>query len=85
MLYQQAARIQAMRESLETRLAHCSSKEEAEEIYSSALSFLSEDDPMKEYLVAAYDDVYREFRESDTYQSLPQKDPEEEMQQAGES
>ena len=84
-LYQQAARIQAMRESLETRLAHCSSKEEAEDIYASALSFLSEDDPMKEYLVAAYDDVYREFRESDTYQSLPQKDPEEEMQQAGES
>lgn len=77
-LYQQAARIQTMRESLETRLAHCSSKEEAEQIYSSALSSVGKEDPMKEYLVAAYDDVYREFRESDAYQALPEKDPDEE-------
>ncbi len=82
-LYQQAARIQAMRESLETRLQHCTSKEEAEAVYASALSSVAKDDPLKEYLIAAYDDVYKEFRDSDGYQSLPQKDPEEEDQPAG--
>lgn len=27
---------------------------------------------MKEYIVAAYDDAMKEFKKSDTYQSLPE-------------
>lgn len=70
-LYQQAARVQTMRDSLETRLANCTSKEEAETIYSSAVSIIGDDDPMKEYIIAAYDDVMKEFKKSDAYQGLP--------------
>lgn len=79
-LYQQAARVQTMRDSLEARLSSCSSKEEAQSIYSDSLSHVSDDDPMKEYIVAAYDDAMKEFRKSDVYQSLPatEKDAAEE-------
>lgn len=70
-LYQQAARVQTMRDSLEARLSSCSSKKEAQSIYNDALIHIGDDDPMKEYIVAAYDDVMKEFRKSDDYQSLP--------------
>ena len=71
-LYQQAARVQAMRGSLESGLAHSTSKEEAQSVYLDALNHISEDDPMKEYIVAAYDDAMKEFQKSDQYQSLPE-------------
>ena len=75
-LYQQAARVQSMRDSLETRLAHCNSKNEASDIYSSAMSSISDSDPMKEYVVAAYQDVMKEFKQSDDYRNLPQNEEE---------
>lgn len=71
-LYQQAARVQAMRGSLESGLAHSTSKEEAQSVYLDALNHISEDDPMKEYIIAAYDDAMKEFQKSDQYQSLPE-------------
>lgn len=71
-LYQQAARVQAMRESLETRLAHATSKENAAAIYSDAVSHIAKEDPMKEYLAAAYDDAMKEFQKSGKYKELPQ-------------
>lgn len=73
-LYQQAARVQAMRDSLETRLKQSTSREEAAEIYTDAMSSVSKDDPMKEFIVAAYDDAYKEFQKSEQYQSLPEKE-----------
>ena len=71
-LYQQAARVQAMRGSLESGLAHSTSKEEAQSVYLDALNHISEDDLMKEYIIAAYDDAMKEFQKSDQYQSLPE-------------
>lgn len=71
-LYQQAARVQSMRESLEVSLKHSTSKQNAATIYSDAISMIPENDPMKEYIVAAYDDAMKEFKKSDTYQSLPE-------------
>ena len=71
-LYQQAARVQAMRGSLESGLAHSTSKEEAQSVYLDTLTHISEDDPMKEYIIAAYDDAMKEFQKSDQYQSLPE-------------
>ena len=76
-LYQQAARVQMMRDSLENRLAGCASKEEALEVCTDALSSVSEEDPMKEYLVAAYQKVIDEYRQSDEYQALPQEKEDE--------
>jgi hypothetical protein len=75
-LYQQAARIQSMRDSLSARLSHCSSKEEAAEIYSQAMSSVSDEDPAKEFVVAAYDDAYKEFQKSDAYEALPDTEKE---------
>lgn len=38
-LYMQAARIQAMRDSLEQQLEHCKSKEEAAKVFSDTMSW----------------------------------------------
>lgn len=70
-LYQQIARVQSMRDSLETRLKNSTSKENAQTIYVSSMSMISDKDPMKEYLVAAYDDAMKEYKESDEYKALP--------------
>lgn len=76
-LYQQAARIQAMRDSLTASLEHCSSKKEATEIFTQAMSSVSDKDPMKEFVVAAYQDAYDEFRNSDQFESLPEETDED--------
>lgn len=60
----QAARIQAMRDSLEQQLEHCKSKEEAAKVFSDTMSMVSDKDPMKEYIVAAYQDAYNEFQKA---------------------
>ena len=64
-LYQQAARVQSMRDSLEA-------KEQAQQTYADALTHIGSDDPMKEYIVAAYDDAMKDFQKSDAYRSLPE-------------
>ena len=70
-LYQQAARVQAMRDGLEQRLKSCRSKEEAQTIFANAMDGVSDKDPMKEYIVAAYQNVMEEFQKSDEYKELP--------------
>lgn len=82
-LYQQAARVQAMRGSLESGLAHSTSKEEAQSVYLDALTHISEEDPMKEYIIAAYDDAMKEFQKSDQYQSLPETKEDDAKQHTG--
>ena len=72
--YMKVARIQAQREALEEQLKCCKSKEEAQELYTDAVSRIPEDDPARAELLAAYDDAYGEFKKSDDYGSLPQKD-----------
>ena len=67
------ARIQAMRDSLEQQLEHCKSKEDAAKVFSDTMAMVSDKDPMKEYIVAAYQDAYNEFQKSGKYQHLPQK------------
>lgn len=74
--YPQAARVQAMRNGLETRLKCCRSKEAAQTMFADAMDSVSDNDPMKEYLVAAYQAVMDEFQKSDEYKELP--DTEEE-------
>ncbi|WP_075721319.1 hypothetical protein [Roseburia sp. 499] len=73
-LYAQAARVQAMRENLENQLKNCRSKEEVEKVYGNAISMVAKDDPMKEAIVAAYDDVMKEFKKTEQYQALPEKE-----------
>lgn len=73
-MYVQAARVQAMRENLKNQLENCHSKEEVEKVYGDAMSMVSKEDPMREALIAAYDDVTTEFKKTDKYQALPAKE-----------
>lgn len=70
-LYQQAMRVQSVRESIENSLKHARSKEEAGNIESTALAGISDNDPAKKYLMAALTDAIKEFRNSDAFASLP--------------
>lgn len=72
-MYQKALRVQAMRKMLENNLKSCKSKEEAQEVFSRAVSGISDKDPDKGMLVAALKDVYMEFTKSDAYKRLPEK------------
>ena len=71
-MYQQAARVQAMRDGMETRLKTATSKQNAQEIFADSLSHVADDDPMKEYIVAAYQDAMKNFEKSDEYKELPE-------------
>lgn len=71
-MYQQVARVQAMRDGFETRLKTATSKQKAQEIFADSLSHVGDDDPMKEYIVAAYQDAMKNFEKSDEYKELPE-------------
>jgi hypothetical protein len=69
--YAKMAKVQIQREALENRLKSCKSKEEAQEVYTEAMSRISDDDPAKKETIAAYNNAYEEFRKSDEYSKLP--------------
>ena len=74
--YMKVARVQAQREALETQLKSCKSKEEAQDLYLDKVSRISEDDPARQELRAAYDDAFDEYRKSGDYKSLPDTEKE---------
>lgn len=80
-LYQTARRIELQREALEEQLKHAKSKEEANEIIGNALGGVSKKDPDAQYIIAAYQDEAKEFKESKAYSKLP--DTKEEAKKAG--
>lgn len=74
--YMKVARVQAQREALETQLKNCKSKEEAQDVYLDKVSRISEDDPARQELRAAYDDAFDEYKKSGDYKSLPRTEEE---------
>ncbi len=58
-------------EEVEKELKAAKSKEEANRIVSTAVSGISDDDPDKEYIVAAVNRVSDEFHKSGAYSRLP--------------
>ncbi len=74
--YMKVARVQAQREAFETQLKNCKSKEEAQDIYLDKVSRISEDDPARQELRAAYDDAFDEYKKSGDYKSLPNTEEE---------
>lgn len=70
-LYQHMLRVQQKRESLKEQLKHCRTKEEAHQAISTAFSTISDDDPVREAMVAAVANVSEQYRSSDTYKNLP--------------
>ena len=71
--YPAIKRIQVMRESLEEKLEHASSKEEVQELYMLAVGMVSDKDPYQEEILSAYQYVIKEFKKSSAYKKLPQK------------
>lgn len=70
-LYAEAMRVQRMAEALEEQLKHAKSKEEVNQIFTTALSGISKNDPDREYLIASFNRISEEFRKSKTYNELP--------------
>ena len=70
-LYQHMLRVQQKRESLKEQLKHCRTKEEAHQAISTAFSSISDDDPVREAMVAAVANVSEQYLSSDTYKNLP--------------
>ena len=69
--YQHALRIQKMAEMLENQLKHAKSKQEADGYIAAALNGIPDDDPDKECLVAAFNEISKEFHHSSAYHRLP--------------
>ena len=74
--YMHALRIQQARKSLEASLKHAKSKQEAQEIISSAVSSITKNDPDREAMIAAVSDVADKFMKSAEYNKLPATDDE---------
>lgn len=74
--YMKVARVQAQREAFETQLNNCKSKEEAQDLYLDKVSRISEYDPARQELRAAYDDAFDEYKKSGDYKSLPNTEEE---------
>ncbi len=70
-LYAEAMRVQRMAEVLEEQLKHAKSKEEVNQIFTTALSGISKNDPDREYLIASFNRISEEFRKSKAYNELP--------------
>lgn len=70
-MYAHAMRVQRMAEAIEEQLKHAKSKEEADQIISSALSGISKNDPDREYIFAAVNRISTEFHKSGAYEKLP--------------
>lgn len=72
-IYAMISRVQMQRQALENKLKNCRSKEEVEEAYNTAMMHVHKDDPAREPLCAAYDNVTKEFKKSSEYKDMPQK------------
>ena len=72
-LYQQYVRIRKMAEALEQQLKNANSKEEVNDIIFKSINGVSDKDPFKAAIVAAMDEVIKDFKKSDGYKNLPDK------------
>ena len=80
-LYMQAVRVEQKRKALENQLEHAKSKEEVKKIATSALAAVREDDPAKQYVVAAIEETVKEFKESERYKRLPETEEQAEKKE----
>lgn len=71
-LYMKAVRVEQKRKSLEHQLENADSKEEVQDIFHSAIASVREDDPAKQYVVAAIQETVKEFKETERYKKLPE-------------
>ena len=75
-MYHQMIRVQQKREALKERLKHCRTKEETQQAIGDAFTTISDKDPAREAMVAAVQNVSRQFCSSEAYQKLPNTEEE---------
>lgn len=73
-MYLQYQRIRAKAESMENQLKQARSKQQVNDIITTSMSSISDNDPCKEYVQAAMNEVVKEFKSSQNYGRLPDKD-----------
>ena len=75
-MYMHALRIEMQRHALEKRLENARSKQEVQEIQAEAMAAIGKDDPVKKYMVAMVQDTVTEFKKTEDYKRLPEKEEE---------
>lgn len=75
-LYAYAVRVEAKRRMVEEKLKHAKSKREVQDIKDEAIYSIGKNDPAREYMIAAVRDAVKEFKETDEYKRLPEKEEE---------
>lgn len=73
-LYAQAMRVRMLAKGIEEQVKHAKSKEEANNIISTAMSNVSKEDPAKESIIAAYERISKGMHKSPGYSRLPNTD-----------
>ena len=73
-LYMQYKRIRAMAEQMAQQLKQAKTKQEANGIITSAMAGVSHKDPYKEQILAAMNEVAKEFKKTAAYNRLPEND-----------
>lgn len=71
-LYQRYLRIRKMAEAMKEQLKHARSKEQARDIICRSIGSISDKDPDKQYIVAAMNEIQKEFTHSPAYARLPE-------------
>lgn len=75
-LYQKAMRVKHCKERLKSQLKNCRSKEQVNDVVNSTVGGVSDKDPDKEFLIAAYNEVVKEFKKTSDYSRLPDTEKE---------
>jgi SET domain-containing protein len=73
-LYMQYKRIRVMADNMASQLKHAKTKQQANDIITTSMSSVSDKDPYQEYVLAAMNEVAKEFKKSPGYNRLPDKD-----------
>lgn len=71
-LYHTALHVKQKKEQIKEKLANCKSKAEVESVIDSQVGGVSQDDPDREYIVAAMNDAVKEFKKTPDYSRLPE-------------
>lgn len=82
-MYLQYKRIRAMADEMAQQLKHAKSKQEANETITSTMAAVSDDDPCKELVLAAMNEVAKEFKKSPAYNRLPENDADRKRKSGG--
>jgi hypothetical protein len=73
-MYMQYRRIRAMADQMTAQLKQAKTKQQANDIITTAVSGVSDKDPYKEYVLAALHEAAKEFKKSPDYSRLPDTD-----------